>query len=115
MKFTEKGLNEEYQIVQLSYCAIQDIEPFLIKIGYTCGLYGWKSDIYISRESNIALSTGYSPVKGYYPSSRLTQKFIIDSNKLIEMCGDYDVKKAKIRALFDKFLKDAILESKENA
>lgn len=115
MKFTEKALIEEYQIVQLGYCAIQEIEPFLIKIGYTCGLYGWKSDIYISQESNIALSTGYSPAKGYYPSQRLTQKLIIDSKKLIKKCGDYDAKKAKIRALFDKYLKDAILESKENA
>lgn len=35
-------------IISFSYCSIQNIERFLKAQAYTCGMYGWKADFYVT-------------------------------------------------------------------
>ena len=111
IKITEKDIKENYQVVTLGYCSIAELEPYLTQIGYTSGVYGWKSDLYISVD-NIVLSTGYDPVNGCYPSHELLHNFIIQCTKAIDSIDDFNERRQKIRALFNEFMKKSINESR---
>lgn len=59
-------------IISFSYCSIQNIERFLKANSYTCGLYGWKADLY--EFEGFTLSTGYSPLKWIYCKDKANLK-----------------------------------------
>lgn len=51
-----------WAIVSIGYCDIQNIERYLEPRAYTCGVYGWNSDIYqMPGGYNVLISTGYRP------------------------------------------------------
>lgn len=68
IKMTEKELKNQCEnVLAVGYCKGQnllDLSP-AHELGYTSGVYGWKSDIYIYRTMSglyVLISTGYAPV-----------------------------------------------------
>lgn len=51
------------RVIELGYCAIQSITPYLRETHYTCGVYGWNANIY--ELDNFAICTGYRPFGTY--------------------------------------------------
>ena len=51
------------RIIELGYCAISYISPYLRETHYTCGIYGWNATIY--EFANFAICTGYRPFGVY--------------------------------------------------
>ena len=49
-----------YDVYNIRYGYIQDITSYLRCTMYTCGIYGWNSDIYDCM-NGYAISTGYRP------------------------------------------------------
>ena len=45
--------------VRIGYCDLYYLLVYQRKVGYTCGTYGWNSDIYFL--GDVAISTGYRP------------------------------------------------------
>lgn len=66
MKFktTEKEIKKNYnKIIAVGYCALQYLLCYENPIAYTCGVYGWKADIYDI--DGVAIVTGYNPFENY--------------------------------------------------
>lgn len=60
-KLTKKEITKQFgYILEFGYCDIQFIEPYLRKLGYTSGVYGWNCNIYIINNS-MCITTGYRP------------------------------------------------------
>lgn len=81
VKVTEKQIKENYyKIISIGYCDAQyllkDIDPRY----YTCGIYGWKADIY-HIENNLAIVTGYAPF-GNIKDYELTKKYNDKARKI---------------------------------
>lgn len=50
-------------VISIGYCDIQNITHFLRPEAYTCGLYGWNADFYaVPGFDNVIISTGYRPL-----------------------------------------------------
>lgn len=65
-KTTRKQMYDYFgknRIIELGYCAIQYITPYLNERYYTSGVYGWNSNIY--EFDKFAICTGYSPFGTY--------------------------------------------------
>ena len=61
IKVTRNQLKEcFYSVYNIGYCDIQYITDYLTCTMYTCGVYGWNSDIY-DCGNGYAISTGYRP------------------------------------------------------
>ncbi len=61
IKVTARQVKECFSnVYNVSYCGIQYIEQYLPQLMYTCGIYGWNSDIY-DCGNGYAISTGYRP------------------------------------------------------
>lgn len=63
MELKKKDVMNDYTVVSIGYCDAQYLLGKTRKIGYTCGVYGWNSDIYILQDDKhiFAISTGYRP------------------------------------------------------
>lgn len=72
-------------IVGIGYCDIQNIERFLRPNAYTCGVYGWNSDIY--EFESFAISTGYRPIRYVYSKDKKLQA---ESDLLYKYLRDLD-------------------------
>lgn len=79
-----------FQVFSLGYCEAQHILNRKGKGGYTAGIYGWNSDIFVF--GNIAISTGYRPF------SNVTKK---QDEKGREIILKYDKKAEKASKNFD--------------
>ena len=68
IKTTARDLRAHaWAVIGVGYCDIQNIERYLEAKAYTCGVYGWNSDIYqVSGTYNILISTGYRPTNFAY-------------------------------------------------
>lgn len=56
-----------YLVVGIGYCDIQNIERYMSPESYTCGVYGWRADFYkVQGFSNVMISTGYAPLTYAY-------------------------------------------------
>lgn len=63
MKFktTQKAIKANYNnIIKVGYCKLQHLLNHLNPIAYTCGVYGWKADIYEITPDTVVV-TGYAP------------------------------------------------------
>lgn len=61
-------------VYNISYCGIQYIESYLQQVMYTCGIYGWNSDIYDCM-NGCAISTGYRPCGNKYIDRDISKKY----------------------------------------
>lgn len=103
IKVTRNQLKDCFiDIYNISYCGIQDIENYLNCIMYTCGVYGWKSDIY-DCHNGYAISTGYGPCGNKYINRDIYTKY----NKRFSHLKN----KTSIKAI--QYLQDMIQEQKQ--
>lgn len=109
MKFktTMKKIKEENNtIIQLGYCDAQTLLSHSQPIAYTCGVYGWNSDIY--KTNGVAICTGYRAFGNVKPSRKLID-YYEEKAKTVKNSGlHYEEKKNKISKLLDDFIKEAL-------
>lgn len=67
-QFREKEIKNSFaHVVAIPYCDAQHILTWATRTGYTAGVYGWKSDIYVFAGHDLVISTGYGPIGTKYP------------------------------------------------
>ena len=68
IKTTARDLRASaWAVIGVGCRGIQNIVRYLEAEAYTCGVYGWNSDIYqIPGTYNILISTGYRPIQFAY-------------------------------------------------
>lgn len=122
IKFTTKSINDHFSfVITIPYCELQHLLMPLERVGYTCGTYGWNSDIYeFSNVSRICyngtcISTGYRPVKGYRPS---TEKIRFYDTLALNIMKDnnlsYVESADKLAELTNNFIAECLQDYKEN-
>lgn len=82
MRTTAREMRKRaWAIVSIGYCDIQRIESYLEPRAYTCGIYGWNSDVYqMPGGYNILISTGYRPTRfAYNKRAEKTAELIRDA------------------------------------
>lgn len=108
-KITQKAIKEKYgYIVKVGYCQLQHLLYFENPDYYTCGVYGWKSDIY-HLNNNLALSTGYSPFGNIDVNYEFTKSYDLRAEKIV--CNrkmSYESKKAAINELLNEFVSEVM-------
>ena len=112
MKFrtTEREIRANFDkecIVRIGYCGIQEMTTYIDPVAYTCGVYGWNSNIYIV--DGIAIVTGHRPF-GKSANNNLVREYekraiAIKQEKRIK---HYETKKRKLEKLFHEFAYEAI-------
>lgn len=98
MKFrtSEKAIRENYSnIICIGYCNLQHLLNFKTPVAYTCGVYGWKADIY-DIGGGLAISTGYSPIGNIKPSYELQRRYDTLAEKIVYASGEYSEKKSSL-------------------
>lgn len=87
-KTTKKDvMNGYWEIIEVGYCDLQHLLGFLSPSAYTCGIYGWNTDIYeMPFNSNICICTGYRPFGNVKPDWRILWKY----NRQAENCHTND-------------------------
>lgn len=96
--------------LSVNYCAIQTLLNCKCRDAYTCGVYGWNSDIYTF--DNCAISTGYRPF-GKSVSYNLCKEYEQKAKKVFysdKRYKKYESKKNRLAALLEEFTEKALNE-----
>ena len=106
----EREIKEGWaNIICVGYCDLQYLLKYKEPDFYTCGVYGWKADIYKINYSTVIV-TGYQPF-GNIRNYDLVRKYEEKARK-IALSGDYKNEVKKLERLLQKFI-DEILSEKE--
>ena len=108
MKFktTRKAImNNYYNVLCVGYCDLQYLLQYKNPIAYTCGVYGWNSDIY-QVSDNFAICTGYRPfgnIQSNYEYNRGIEK---QAEKIVNSWNEYsfEEKQDKLNALIKQLI-----------
>ena len=114
----KKDVKENFTVFKFSYCSIQNLVEGsprattwrIIKLGYSCGVYGWDCDYYLvlSKSLKYIVCTGYRPTC----NEELTKdeyKQIYNLNEKLNKLKYYDVKQwEEAQSEFIKILDDHI-------
>ena len=110
IKVSQKQIREGYdKILIVGYCDL----PFLLKGQepryYTCGVYGWNSDVY-HIDNRVAICTGYRPIGNVRTNDKgLNIKYNDKARKIYE---DYDIpyqkRIDKINKLLEKYIEEVL-------
>lgn len=109
IKVTQKQIKEGYdKILIVGYCDLYYLLRGLDPRYYTCGVYGWNSDIY-HYDNRVAICTGYRPFGNVQTNWELNNKYNEKARKVYE---DYDIpyqkRIDKINKLLDKYIKEVL-------
>lgn len=113
IKTTEKAIKNAYNnVISVGYCDLQNLLYDLEPTFYTCGVYGWNSDIYII-DYNTCIVTGYRPFGNIHASyNGICNKYDTKARKLyrdtIDNGGSYELAIKKIAKLREKFIKECL-------
>ena len=111
VKVTRKEIENNYKnIISVGYCDLQ----FLLRSEnpryYTCGVYGWKADIY-HINNNTVIVTGYAPFGNIDVERKIEKKF---EEKARKICCDYSMtwqqQTKKLEKLLEKFINEVVKE-----
>ena len=109
VKTTKKEIKKIYNnIIEVSYCNLQNLLINQHPSYFTSGVYGWNSDIYII--NNVAICTGYRPFGNVKPDYKTIEKY---NQKAKDIYNKEDYKTAikKINKLLIRFI-DEVLKTK---
>ena len=103
MKFraTKKQIMEGYYCYQVGYCDLYYLLYFKNPIAYTCGVYGWNSDIY--EVGNVAIVTGYRPF-GVHVPHELIKKYETYARDVVRGDDTPEKKKELVRKALEDFV-----------
>lgn len=74
-KITMQSVKAQYPtIIKIGYCNLQDLLCVERPVYYTCGAYGWNSDIY-TIAPGVAICTGYLPFGNVKPDFDVIRKY----------------------------------------
>lgn len=74
--------------IEVGYCQAQDLLSGLTPEWYTCGVYGWNSDIY-DMGDRVAVVTGYRPFGNVRPKYDVVREF---EDRARAICDKYSFK-----------------------
>lgn len=112
-KTTKSEIYYQYgknRTLSVGYCEIQTLSYYTDRDAYTCGVYGWNSDIYTF--GNCAISTGYRPF-GKSVSYKLCREYEQKAKKVLysdKRYKKYESKKRRLSALIEEFCIKALAE-----
>lgn len=109
----KKDVNSNFTyVVKILNCDLDMLNYNIIDpMGYTCGVYGWNSDIYYVNYYT-AISEGDRPFGNIEPSRELLEKYNTLFNILKKHSYDYDIFEKKLYNMLDDFCNEAIEEAK---
>lgn len=106
LQLKKKEVLDTYYTISIGYCDAYNLLSGVDRVGYTCGVYGWNSDVYIV--DNIAISTGYRPFSNLDRPNGLVSKYEQKARKIREdkRYKNWETKKNKINKLLSEFIKE---------
>lgn len=105
LKLKKKDITRQFNyILEFGYCDIQFIEPYLDKLGYTCGTYGWNCDIYYIN-NNMCITTGYRAF-GNIAGNKYIDCIKSKVYNYFKEVKDFNLRKNYINMLFNKLYCD---------
>lgn len=109
-KTTKKNIMSSYKnVISIGYCdACYLLRPLQPQF-YTCGVYGWNSDIY-QYNYNVAIVTGYRPFGNIHASyNKNVSKYNEKARKIYDNYElDYEAQDKKVMKLLDKFIMECL-------
>lgn len=97
---TNREMTREALTYAVSYADLQNLFRFENPVAYTCGVYGWNSDIYLLK-GNTYISTGYRPC-GYRLKDRWIYKALDRyAEKRASEVKDYNMLKFEFNGLIE--------------
>lgn len=110
IKVSQKQIKEGYdKILIVGYCDLYSLLRGLEPRYYTCGVYGWNSDIY-HYDNNVAICTGYRPFGNVRTNNLgLNKKYNDKARKIFEDNSiTYQKQINKVNKLLDKYIKEVL-------
>lgn len=104
MKTTRKAIMASFpRVYEVGYCRLQSLFSCIEPSFYTCGVYGWNSDVYSF--GDVAVVTGYRPFGKPVPSG-VGEKYEVKAREIIESEWRYEARKALLGNLIAEFLEE---------
>jgi len=113
IKVKESDIKDGWtNIICVGYCDLQYLLRFREPDFYTCGVYGWKADIY-KIDYNTVIVTGYAPF-GNIRNYDIVKKYEKKAEKIAysRYSSEWEKQPKKLEKLLKQFI-DEILEKKE--
>ncbi len=93
-------------VISIPYCDAQDLLRIAEPQAYTCGVYGWNSDIY--HFGGVTISTGYRPVNGIRPDRELLKRYNRKAAKVFKQCKSWKSLTAASDRIISQFIDDVL-------
>lgn len=96
-------------VIQIGYCALQNLLRCEAAWNYTSGVYGWNADVY--SYGSIAIVTGYRPFGDIIPRYETVKKYETKAQQKIDSwrdrgVWDYEKREKELRKIIDSFLRE---------
>jgi hypothetical protein len=107
MKFktTQKAIKQGYRnVIQVSYCGLQNMLRCESPIAYTTRAEGWGADIYAF--GNTAIATGYAPFGNIRPGYETNQRYEKRAREITDGIYNWQEKKAMLAELIEEYIKE---------
>lgn len=106
-KTTQKAIRNNYNtIINLGYCAAQNLLNFENPIAYTSGVNGWNADIY-NLGGGVAIITGYRPFGNVNPDYDKVKEYEGKAEKIRYNYNiSYQEQKEQLQQLLSEFVKE---------
>ena len=99
-------MNNYHKVIEISYCGVQHLLNHKSPIAYTCGVYGWNSDIY-DLGKGVAIVTGYRPFGNIHPNYDLVNTYDQEASKIISTLP-YEEREQALTTLLNEFIKEIL-------
>lgn len=111
VRVTQKQIKEGYdKILIVGYCDLYYLLRGLDPRYYTCGVYGWNSDIY-HYDNRIAICTGYRPFGNVQTNWELNNKYNEKAREIYnDYSEDYDKRITMINMLLEEYIEELLKE-----
>lgn len=91
-------------IIRVGYCDLQTLLNYENAIAYTCGSYGWNSDIY-ELPNGVIISTGYNPIGRKKIDYNFIKSYEEKARKILYN-GNWEKRKENLDNLILKFTEE---------
>ena len=115
LELKENQIKNSFYVVGVSYCELQHLLNYFTRTGYTCGVYGWKSDFFQIQNSNRGISTGYAPIQNIKINDAIKRRIIKKYDDKARIYSDKFTDYKKLRKQAEKDLAAFIREIWKNA
>lgn len=113
VKVTKRQVLDNYcHVISVGYCDLQYLLQFKNANYYTCGVYGWSSDIY-DVGCGVAISTGYRPCGNlkasyYHITRKYNEKARKVHNKYYDGKIKHETREKQLNKLLHEFVNECL-------